>query len=99
MMHPLYKGLNSWPKLLSVVPESCCLILVGLVFGVIFYMTNTSVLSPLSSTIFFFCMLPPIILDSGFFMPNRTFFDNIGTITFFAVVGTIFNAVCIGNIN
>ena len=72
--------------------------MIGLVFGVIFYMTNTSVLSPLSSTIFFFVMLPPIILDAGYFMPNRIFFDNLGTILFFAVGGTIFSAICIGNL-
>ena len=88
--------LNSWPKLLSLVPESCCLILAGLAVGLVFYMTNTAVLTPLSSAIFFFIMLPPIILDAGYFMPNRPFFDHLGTILLFAVVGTIFNTVCIG---
>lgn len=88
--------LNSWPKLLSLVPESCCLILAGLAVGFVFYITNTSILSPLSSTIFFFIMLPPIILDAGYFMPNRPFFDHLGTILLFAVMGTIFNTICIG---
>ncbi|XP_046655708.1 probable Na(+)/H(+) antiporter nhx-9 isoform X1 [Daphnia pulicaria] len=88
--------LSGWPKLLTVVPESCCLILTGIFVGIIFYITNTTVLSPLSSTIFFFCMLPPIIFDAGFFMPNRPFFDHLGTILLFAVMGTIFNTVCIG---
>lgn len=41
-------------------------------------------------------MLPPIILDAGYFMPNRLFFDNIGTILLMAVVGTIFNVATIG---
>jgi sodium/hydrogen exchanger-like protein 3 len=90
--------LSGWPKLLTVVPESCCLILTGIFVGIIFYITNTTVLSPLSSTIFFFCMLPPIIFDAGFFMPNRPFFDHLGTILLFAVMGTIFNTVCIGKI-
>lgn len=29
-------------------------------------------------------------------MPNRPFFDHLGTILLFAVMGTIFNTVCIG---
>jgi len=41
-------------------------------------------------------MLPPIILDAGYFMPNRLFFDHLGTILLMAVVGTIFNALTIG---
>lgn len=41
-------------------------------------------------------MLPPIILDAGYFMPNRLFFDHIGTILLMAVVGTIFNIATIG---
>ncbi|XP_046633408.1 sodium/hydrogen exchanger 2-like [Daphnia pulicaria] len=87
---------NGWPKLLAWFPETCCLIVVGFAVGGVLYATKTAVLSPLSSTIFFFCMLPPIILDAGYFMPNRLFFDNFGTILLFAVVGTIFNAICIG---
>ncbi|XP_057378236.1 probable Na(+)/H(+) antiporter nhx-9 isoform X2 [Daphnia carinata] len=88
--------LSGWPKLLTWVPESCCLILAGIAVGIVFFLTKTTVLSPLSSTIFFFCMLPPIIFDAGFFMPNRPFFDHLGTILLFAVMGTIFNTICIG---
>ena len=45
---------------------------------------------------FFLYMLPPIILDAGYFMPNRLFFDHLGTILLMAVVGTIFNMMTIG---
>jgi sodium/hydrogen exchanger-like protein 3 len=91
-----FSVVNGWPKLLAWFPETCCLIVVGFAVGGVLYATKTAVLSPLSSTLFFVCMLPPMILDAGYFMPNRLFFDNFGTILLFAVVGTIFNAICIG---
>lgn len=84
------------PKLHHIFPESCLLIVVGLIVGVIiFYATNVHV-SPLTPSTFFLYMLPPIILDAGYFMPNRLFFDNLGTILLMAVVGTIFNIATIG---
>ena len=45
---------------------------------------------------FFLYMLPPIILDAGYFMPNRLFFDHLGTILLMAVCGTVFNMLTIG---
>lgn len=36
---------------------------------------------------------------SGYFMPNRLFFDNIGTILLMAVIGTIFNVATIGKLD
>ncbi|PSN37431.1 hypothetical protein C0J52_19028 [Blattella germanica] len=53
--------------------------------------------SPLTPDTFFLYMLPPIILDAGYFMPNRLFFDHLGTILLFAVVGTIYNTLTIEN--
>lgn len=85
------------PKLSAMFPESCLLVVVGVVIGVILvYVTDSVHVSPLTPDTFFFYMLPPIILDAGYFMPNRLFFDNLGTILLFAVVGTIFNTMTIG---
>lgn len=87
------------PKLSEIFPESCLLIVVGVGIGVILvYVTDSVHMSPLTPDTFFFYMLPPIILDAGYFMPNRLFFDHLGTILLFAVVGTIFNTLTIGNL-
>ena len=84
------------PKLLKIFPESCLLILVGMVIGVVLFYANSIGLLPLTPTSFFFYLLPPIILDAGYFMPNRAFFDHLGTIILFAVLGTLWNTVTIG---
>ena len=72
-------------------------LVVGIVIGLLLFHTNSAGVSPLTPTTFFFYMLPPIILDAGYFMPNRLFFDHLGTILLFAVIGTIWNTVSIGN--
>jgi sodium/hydrogen exchanger-like protein 3 len=84
------------PKINKIFPESSLLIVVGVIVGIILYKSTSVRVSPLTPNTFFFYMLPPIILDAGYFMPNRLFFDNIGTILLMAVIGTIFNIATIG---
>ena len=85
------------PRLSKIFPESCLLIVVGVVVGVLLFQASEVHVSPLTPDTFFLYMLPPIILDAGYFMPNRLFFDHLGTILLFAVVGTIFNTLSIGS--
>jgi len=89
-------GFHMAPKLSTIFPESCLLIVVGIAIGLLLFHTNSVGVLPLTPTTFFFYMLPPIILDAGYFMPNRAFFDHLGTILLFAVIGTIWNTVTIG---
>ncbi|CAH4006773.1 unnamed protein product [Pieris brassicae] len=77
-------------------PESCLLIFVGVLIGALLLSTHSVHVQPLTPDTFFLYMLPPIILDAGYFMPNRLFFDHLGTILLFAVVGTVFNTLTIG---
>lgn len=93
----LFTGFHMAPQLNKMFPESCLLIVVGVVIGVLLFHTTDSVhVSPLTPDTFFLYMLPPIILDAGYFMPNRLFFDHLGTILIFAVIGTVFNTLTIG---
>ncbi|XP_044283469.1 sodium/hydrogen exchanger 2-like [Varanus komodoensis] len=89
-------GFHLFEKLPSVVPESCLLIFVGLIMGGIIYGLNDKSPPVMDSDIFFLYLLPPIVLDAGYFMPSRPFFENIGTILLYAVVGTIWNVFGIG---
>ena len=69
----------------------------GIIIGfLLFWTSEHEPPSTLTPDVFFLFMLPPIIFDAGYFMPNRLFFDHLGTILLMAVVGTIFNAMTIG---
>jgi len=89
-------GFHMTPKLHHIFPESCLLIVVGIIIGFLLFLTSEHPPSTLTPDVFFLFMLPPIILDAGYFMPNRLFFDHLGTILLMAVVGTIFNVLTIG---
>ncbi|XP_019726340.1 sodium/hydrogen exchanger 1b [Hippocampus comes] len=88
-------GFHVIPRVSHVVPESCLLIFVGLlVGGVIKAIRQTAPV--LDTDLFFLYLLPPIILDAGYFLPIRPFTENLGTILVFAVVGTLWNAFFVG---
>ena len=48
--------------------------------------------------LFFLYLLPPIILEAAYCLHNEHFFDNIRSILFFAVVGTLINFVLTGGL-
>ncbi|XP_073174074.1 sodium/hydrogen exchanger 1 isoform X2 [Lepidochelys kempii] len=90
-------GFHVIPSVSSIVPESCLLIVVGLLVGGLIKGVGES--PPiLKSDIFFLFLLPPIILDAGYFLPLRQFTENLGTILIFAVVGTLWNAFFLGGL-
>ncbi|XP_044866799.1 sodium/hydrogen exchanger 2 [Mauremys mutica] len=89
-------GFHLYYKLPSIVPESCLLILVGLLLGGIIFGAEEKSPPVMKSDVFFLYLLPPIVLDAGYFMPTRLFFENFGTIFWYAVVGTLWNSIGIG---
>lgn len=95
----MFIGFHMAPRLSKMFPESCLLIVVGVFIGVLLFAASEVHVTPFTPDTFFLYMLPPIILDAGYFMPNRLFFDHLGTILLFAVLGTIFNTLAIGKLN
>uniref|UniRef100_A0A8D2JHP0 Sodium/hydrogen exchanger n=1 Tax=Varanus komodoensis TaxID=61221 RepID=A0A8D2JHP0_VARKO len=89
-------GFHLYHKLPHIVPESCLLILVGLILGGIMFGVQEKSPPVMKSDVFFLYLLPPIVLDAGYFMPTRLFFENFGTIFWYAVVGTLWNSFGIG---
>ncbi|KAJ7319721.1 hypothetical protein JRQ81_019232 [Phrynocephalus forsythii] len=89
-------GFHLYHKLPQIVPESCLLILVGLILGGIIFGVQEKSPPVMKSDVFFLYLLPPIVLDAGYFMPTRLFFENFGTIFWYAVVGTLWNSLGIG---
>ena len=79
------------------LPESCVLIILGTVFELLSFLSHLEQYIPqFSSRVFFFLLLPPIILESAYSLHDRVFFTNIGTILLYAIVGTLINIFLIG---
>nr|XP_002757505.2 sodium/hydrogen exchanger 4 [Callithrix jacchus] len=89
-------GFHLYHRLPGLMPESCLLILVGAVVGGIIFGTDHKSPPVMDSSIYFLYLLPPIVLEGGYFMPTRPFFENIGSILWWAVLGALINALGIG---
>ncbi|KAM3910509.1 sodium/hydrogen exchanger 2-like [Leptodactylus fuscus] len=88
-------GFHFSPRVRTVVPESCILIILGLIIGGIIYVASKK--DPvMNNNIFFLYLLPPIVLDAGYFLPIRPFFENLGPILWYAILGTLWNIFGIG---
>ncbi|KAM8767329.1 sodium/hydrogen exchanger 3-like isoform 2-T2 [Acanthopagrus schlegelii] len=80
----------------NVIPESALLICFGFILGGMIWGADKQQTFKLTPTVFFFYLLPQIILDAGYFMPNKLFFSNMGAILVYAVIGTCWNAASLG---
>ena len=82
--------------LARVIPESCLLIIIGLLVGTLVYLTNYKLNLEFTPSTFFLYLLPPIMLEAAFSLHDRSVYENLGTILLYAVVGTIMNCFTIG---
>ncbi|KAM8883425.1 sodium/hydrogen exchanger 3.1 [Synchiropus picturatus] len=80
----------------EIIPESALLICFGFILGGMIWGADKVQTFTLTPTVFFFYLLPQIILDAGYFMPNKLFFSNMGAIMVYAIIGTCWNAATVG---
>lgn len=91
----LETGFQYLPECLVVV---CLGALIGLLINLLSdkYLANTKREEVFSPTAFFLVLLPPIVFESGYNLHKGNFFQNIGSILAFAIVGTTISAFVIG---
>lgn len=80
----------------TILPPSSSALLLGIFFGIISRLAGFSPALRFSPAAFFYALLPPIVFAAGFTLKKRAFFDNIGAILTYAVLGTFASAAAFG---
>uniref|UniRef100_A0A7N9ALW5 Sodium/hydrogen exchanger n=1 Tax=Mastacembelus armatus TaxID=205130 RepID=A0A7N9ALW5_9TELE len=79
---------------LHFLPESVAVVSLGELEQ--FLVTQYNEEEMFRPNMFFLLLLPPIIFESGYSLHKGNFFQNIGSITLFAVIGTAISAFIVG---
>ncbi|KAM6145110.1 sodium/hydrogen exchanger 4 [Phoenicopterus ruber ruber] len=89
-------GFHLYHRLPRLMPESCILIAIGALVGAIIFASDHKSPPVMNTSIYFLYLLPPIVLEEGYFMPTRPFFENFGSILWWSVLGSLLNSFGIG---
>ncbi|XP_056446042.1 sodium/hydrogen exchanger 8 [Gadus chalcogrammus] len=87
---------------LNFLPESVAVVSIGILMGgfikIIEFkeLANWKEEEMFRPNMFFLLLLPPIIFESGYSLHKGNFFQNIGSICLFAVIGTAISAFIVG---
>lgn len=89
-------------KKMHFLPESVAIVCLGAGIGLVLKLIsnenfgNWQKEEAFPPTTFFLLLLPPIIFESGYNLHKGNFFQNIGSILVFAIMGTVISALVIG---